>query len=267
MTGRTGALVAGAAITALALIGCTAATPRPSATPTPAPAQQSTLEGELVVFAAASLTGSFDELAAEFAELHPGVTVTFNFGGSSSLAAGIVAGAPADVFASASETTMTTVTDAALTDSSPQVFARNILEIAVPPGNPGNVTELVDFADESRTLALCAPEVPCGAAAASVFAVAGVIPAPDTLEEDVRAAVTKVQLGEVDAALVYRTDVLAAGGAIESIGFEEAGDAINDYPIAPLADAPNPDAAAAFVEYVLSEDGQALLANAGFQTE
>ncbi len=254
----------------IVLGGCaatTTATARPSASRDPAPVAGPTLEGEVIVYAAASLTESFETIAAAFSATHPEVSVTFNFGGSPALAAGIVSGAPVDVFASASASTMETVTDAALPDHEPLVFARNILEIAVPPGNPGDVTRLSDFADETRTLALCAPEVPCGAAAASVFVVAGVTPAPDTYEQDVKAALTKVQLGEVDAALVYRTDILASEGAVDGIGFEEAGDAINDYPIATLTAAPNPDAAEAFVDFVVSEDGQELLANAGFQTD
>lgn len=254
-----------AAITALLLSGCTA-TP---AEPRPSPSEEeivSTLEGDLVVFAAASLTDAFGEIADAFAVEHPDVKISFNFGGSSGLAEGIVTGAPVDVFAAASPATMQTVTDASLA-ADPEVFVQNILQIAVPTGNPGGVTSIEDFADADKVIALCAPEVPCGAAAARVFETAGIAPAPDTLEEDVRAALTKVELGEVDAAMVYRTDVLASDGRVEGIGFEEAGDAINDYPIVALDDAPNPDAADAFVEFVLSEDGQSILANAGFQTE
>ena len=171
------------------------------------------------------------------------------------------------VFASASPTTMAVVTDAGLADGEPVIFVRNRLEIAVPAGNPGGVTGLADFANEDLTIALCAEEVPCGAAAIKAFAAAGIMPAPDTLEQDVKSALTKVELGEVDAALVYRTDVIVAGDAVEGIEFSEAEEAINDYPIVVLADAPNPDAAQAFMAYVLSEAGIQVLADAGFDVE
>jgi len=160
---------------------------------------------------------------------------------------------------------MTVVTDAGLQAGDPTTFTENILEIAVPPGNPANVTGLADFADADLTLAVCAPEVPCGAAAEQLFEATGVQAQPDTQEEDVRAALTKVQLGEVDAALVYATDVRSAGDDVEGIPFPEAEQAINSYPICTLADAGNPDAAEAFVELVLSADGQQALADAGFR--
>lgn len=255
-----------AALVTLLVTGCASSTEPPRA-PSASLHGESTLDGDLVVFAAASLTDAFGEIADAFTADNPDVTVSLNFGGSSQLAQGIVTGAPADVFASASPATMQTVIDAGLADDEPAILARNILQIAVPPGNPGNVTSIRDFADPARVIALCAPEVPCGAAAARVFEAAGVTPAPDTLEEDVRAALTKVELGEVDAAMVYRTDVLASDGRVEGIGFDEAGGAVNDYPIVALTDAPNPDAADAFVQFALSEDGQAILADAGFQTE
>jgi molybdate transport system substrate-binding protein len=135
----------------------------------------------------------------------------------------------------------------------------------VPADNPGGVTGLSDFAREELALAVCAPDVPCGAAAEDVFRIAGVAAVPDTLEEDVRAALTKVELGEVDAALVYASDVASAGDAVEGIEFAEAEEAVNEYPICTLAAAPNPDAAAAFVELVLSDEGQQALAGAGFR--
>ena len=159
---------------------------------------------------------------------------------------------------------MAVVADAGLADGEPVVFVRNRLQIAVPSGNPGGVSGLAAFADDELTIALCSEEVPCGAAAAKAFAAAGITPAPDTLEQDVKAALTKVELGEVDAALVYRTDVLAAGDDVEGIAFPEADGAVNDYPVAPLADAPNAAAAEAFVAYVLSDDGQRVLTDAGF---
>jgi molybdate transport system substrate-binding protein len=218
------------------------------------------LSGTVTVFAAASLTGSFTQLGKDFEKAHPGVKVTFNFAGSSALAQQINQGAPADVFASAAPKNMDQVTD----KNTPTTFVQNTLEIAVPTGNPGKITGLKDFADKNKKIALCAVQVPCGAAADKVFKAVGITPSPDSLEQDVKAALTKVSLGEVDAALVYKTDVLAAKGKVEGIEFPEASKAINEYPIAALTKAPNPDGAKAFVEYVLSDQGKAVLTAAGF---
>jgi molybdate transport system substrate-binding protein len=223
------------------------------------------LGGTLTVFAAASLTDVFTDLGERFEAEHPGLDVQFNFAGSSALATQVTEGAPADVFASANEAQMAVVADAGLA-SDPQVFAANVLQIAVPAGNPAGITGLADLGRQELTIAVCAPQVPCGAAAEDVFAAAGVAAAPDTLEEDVRAALTKVELGEVDAALVYTTDVTAAGDAVEGIDVPEAEQAVNEYPIAVLADAPHPEAAAAFVQLVRSEEGRQALADAGFRT-
>lgn len=244
-------------VTAALLVGCA-----PADSTAPAPGAQE-LSGDLVVFAAASLTGTFTEIGDLFTAEHPDVTVTFSFGGSSGLAQQIVSGAPADVFAAASPAAMWTVVDADGAASDPQTFATNTLEIVVPAGNPGGIAGLADFTDEAKKIALCAVEVPCGAASGKVFETAGLTPAPDTLERDVRAVLTKVQLGEVDAGLVYRTDVIAAGDAVEGIELPEAGSAVNDYPIALLAESPNPEVATAFIELVLGE-GQAILSAAGF---
>ncbi len=222
--------------------------------------------GTVTVFAAASLTEVFTDLGARLEADHRGLEVRFNFAGSSALATQIGQGAPADVFASANAGQMAVVTDAGLADGDPEVFASNVLEIAVPAGNPAGVTGLDDFAREELALAVCAPEVPCGSAAEDVFAAAGVTAVPDTQEEDVRAALTKVELGEVDAALVYATDVAAAGGAVDGIPFPEAEDAVNDYPVCVLDAAPNRAAAQAFVDLVLSDEGRAALADAGFRT-
>ncbi|TDU90498.1 molybdate transport system substrate-binding protein [Kribbella voronezhensis] len=216
--------------------------------------------GTITVFAAASLTGAFTQLGKDFEAAHPGVKVVFNFAGSSALAQQINAGAPADVFASAAPKNLDQVTD----KGPATTFVKNKLEIAVPKGNPGKITGLKDFADKDKKLAVCAAQVPCGSAAKKVFDAAGVAAQPDSLEQDVKAAVTKVSLGEVDAALVYQTDVLAARGKVEGIEFPEADKAINDYPIATLTKAKNPEGAKAFVDYVLSAQGKAVLTAAGF---
>ncbi|RZU33689.1 molybdate ABC transporter substrate-binding protein [Blastococcus saxobsidens] len=249
--------LAGLAVLALTAAGCAGADGAE-------PRGGDELTGTLTVFAAASLTDVFTELGDRLADDHPGLEVRFSFAGSSALATQISQGAPADVFASADEAQMAVVTDAGLADGEPQVFTRNVLEIVVPAGNPAGVTGLADFAREELALAVCAAEVPCGAAAEDVFAAAGVTARPDTLEEDVRAALTKVELDEVDAALVYASDVDSAEGAVEGISFPEAEQAANDYPVCVLADAPNPAAARAFVELVLSPEGREALAGAGF---
>lgn len=223
------------------------------------------LSGTLTVFAAASLTDVFGELGDQLMTENPDLDIRFNFAGSSALATQITQGAPADVFASANEAQMTVVTDAGLEDGDPTVFTENVLEIAVPAGNPGGVTGLADFADPELTLAICAAAVPCGAAAGQVFEAAGITAVPDTEEEDVRAALTKVRLGEVDAALVYASDVRSGGSDVEGIAFPEAEEAVNDYPVCVLADAPNPEAAQAFVDLVLSGEGRDALAAAGFR--
>lgn len=248
------------ALTVLLLAGCGA---QAQSSPRAAQDGGDGLRGTVDVFAAASLSEAFERIGSDFEQDNPGTTVVLNLGASSALAQQIVAGAPADVFAAASPATMATVTDAG--DAAfPRTFARNVLEIAVPPGNPGRVTGLADLADPDRTVALCAAAVPCGAAAERVFAAAGLRGAPDTLEQDVRAALAKVRLGEVDAALVYRTDVQAAGDEVEGIAFRAAEQAVNDYPIAALTAAPHAEAAAAFVDHVLSRRGQRVLADAGF---
>ncbi|HEX6500105.1 MAG TPA: molybdate ABC transporter substrate-binding protein [Micromonosporaceae bacterium] len=238
--------------------GCAARPNRPAASTGP-------VTGTVTVLAAASLTGAFTRIGKDFEAAHPGARVTFSFGGSSGLAQQITQGAPADVFAAASTTTMKQVSDAGLTPTGPVVFARNQLVIAVAKGDPKGVRGLADLARPGITVALCAPAVPCGDAARRALSAAGVRVVPVTQEEDVKAALTKVRLGEVDAALVYRTDVRDAGDAVTGVEFPESAQAVNDYPIAVLADAPNPAGASAFVDYVRSPAGQAVLSAAGFQ--
>lgn len=252
-------MIALAAMSALALAGCASeAGPAPAST-----ASKDTVSGSITVFAAASLTESFEQLKIEFVKAHPDVEITLNFGGSSALAEQIVQGAPADVFAAASPATMATVVEASLA-ATPVDFASNTLELAVPPDNPGDVAVLADLENPALTVAFCAAEVPCGAATVAVLVATGLAITPDTYEQDVRAVLTKVELGEVDAGLVYKTDVLAAGDAVLGIEFAEASEVVNRYPIAALADSENAKAAEAFVAWVLSPDGQKLLQAWGF---
>ena len=219
--------------------------------------------GTVTVFAAASLTEAFAALEAEFERLHPAVDVVLSFGGSGALAAQITQGAPADVFAAAAEAPMAAVIDGGDAAGS-TVFTTNTLEIAVPPGNPADVEGLADLADPTLAIALCDPSVPCGAASEALMEAAGLIAAPDTLEQDVKGVLTKIELGEADAGLVYLTDVIAAGQRVEGIVVPEADEVVNAYPIAALTGAPNPEGAQAWVDFVLSAAGQAALEDAGF---
>jgi molybdate transport system substrate-binding protein len=230
-----------------------------------APSTNAGVTGEVTVFAAASLTGAFEQIGQDFEAANPGTTVTFNFAGSALLATQINEGAPADVFASAAPTNMKVVTDAGNGAGSPQVFVKNQLVIAVPKGNPKNVMGLADLTEPDVKVALCAEQVPCGAAAKKALDAAGVTLTPVTQEQDVKAALSKVTLGEVDAALVYRTDAKAAADDVDGVEFSESSGAINEYPIVVLKDAKNPTGAQAFVDYVRSAQGEAVLTEAGFQ--
>ncbi|WP_228484736.1 molybdate ABC transporter substrate-binding protein [Microbacterium cremeum] len=221
------------------------------------------LTGELRIFAAASLRAAFDELATRFEQRHPSVDVLpVSYDGSATLATQLVEGAPADVFASADESTMERVVDAGLA-TEPRDFAANTLVIAVPRGNPGGVKTIEDLADPALTVVLCAPEVPCGAASVALLADNAVTVAPASLEQNVTAVLTKVAAGEADAGLVYATDVRGADAvaAVAAAGSERV---VNRYPIAALEEASNPDAAAAFVAFVTSPDARAVLTELGF---
>jgi molybdate transport system substrate-binding protein len=220
----------------------------------------------LTVFAAASLTESFNALGKTFEGSHPGVKVRFNFGGSSTLAQQIVQGAPADVFAAASPATMKPVTDdGSVSAGGTPVFARNRLVIAVPKDDPGQVRGLRDLARPGLKVVLCAERVPCGAAAGKALDAAGVQVRAVSQEQDVKAVLTKVGMGEADAGLVYRSDAKAAAGRVRGIEFPESAQAINDYPIAVLARAPQPGLAGEFVGLVRSAQGRAVLTRAGFE--
>jgi molybdate transport system substrate-binding protein len=222
------------------------------------------LSGTVTVFAAASLKESFTALGKQFEKAHPGTKVTFNFGGSDTLAASITGGAPADVFAAASPKTMAIVTDKKDASGTPATFVRNQLEIATLPGNPDKVASLKDLTKSGLKVVLCDKTVPCGAAAQKALDAGSLKLTPVSYEQDVKSALTKVELKEADAAVVYKTDVTAAGDKVEGVEFPESAKAINDYPIALLKDAPNAAAAKAFIELVRSAEGQKVLTAAGF---
>lgn len=230
----------------------------------PAPSSAGAAPRTLTVFAAASLKGTFTEIGEQFEAANPGVTVTFSFAGSSDLVTQIAAGAPADVFASADERSMAEVSDAGLTAGTPVAFATNTLEIATGPGDPAGITSFADLARPGTSVVVCAPQVPCGAAALQVEEATGVDITPVSEEGSVTDVLGKVTSGEADAGLVYTTDVRAAGDQVTGVPFPESAQAVNTYPIAPLAGAADAGLAAAFVQAVTGAQGRAVLSAAGF---
>ena len=221
-------------------------------------------EGEIVVFAASSLTDAFEEVAAAFEDANPGTSVELNFAASSSLREQILEGAPADVFASANASNVEQVIEAGEASES-QVFVRNELQIAVPAGNEAGVTGLADFARDELLVGLCAEEVPCGQFGREALANAGITPAIDTNEPDVRSLLAKVETGELDLGLVYRTDVLAAGDAVEGIDIPAEDNVVAAYPITVLRRSREGDVAEAFLSFLRSDEGQAIMASHGFE--
>jgi molybdate transport system substrate-binding protein len=217
----------------------------------------------LTVFAASSLTGAFGQIGKDFEKAHPGVTVRFDFGGSSDLVAQLQGGAPADVFASADTANMDKATAAKLTDGTPQDFATNTMEIAVPPSNPAKISSFADLTKPGVKLVDCAPEVPCGAAAQAVAKVAHQTLKPVSEEQSVTDVLAKVESGEADAGLVYVTDVMAAGSKVKGITFPESSKVVNTYPIVALSKG---DTALAkqFVDTVVGSSGQKTLSAYGF---
>lgn len=254
------ALAAGAA---LALAGCASESAEPDTDET-ATAETSELSGELTVYAAASLEPAFEQLAEDFQAEHPDVTFDFSFDGSSVLVAQIIEGAPADVFASADEPNMTKLTDESLNDGDPIGFATSELAIAVAPGNPLGIESLADLAKSDVTSVICDAEVPCGNASQTLLERDGVDLKPASEEQNVTAVLTKVSEGEADAGLVYYSDILRADGDVEGIEIEDAADAAGDYLIVPVKGSDNAEAAAAFSEFMVSDEAQELFAELGF---
>jgi molybdate transport system substrate-binding protein len=218
----------------------------------------------VTVFAAASLTAAFTEIGDAYMAEDTDAVVTFSFAGSSDLVAQISEGAPVDVFASADLSNMARLTDTGNNDGNPAVFATNVAEIIVETGNPQGITGVADLADENLVVVQCAPEVPCGKYAAQIFENAGVTVVAKSLEENVKAVVTKVILGEADAGIVYRTDVIAAGDAADGVTIAADVNIDAQYPIVGVNGSSNGDGAAAFIDFVLGPAGQEILASYGF---
>lgn len=252
--------IAGVAVVALAA-GCSSSG---SSSAPSAASSASASTGTVTVLAAASLTGTFTQLGKQFEAAHPGDTVKFSFGPSSGLATQITSGAPADVFASAAPANMDQVVSAG-DASNPQTFAKNKMEVAVPPNNPAKVTSVNDLAKKSVKVALCQPQVPCGVVAAEIFKNVGITVKPVTLQTDVKSVLTQVELGNVDAGMVYVTDAKAAGTKVKGITIPASENASTLYPIATISSSKHKSEAQAFVAYVLSPAGQQVLAAAGFE--
>ena len=229
-----------------------------------APSSPGSSPAGLTVFAAASLTGPFTELADRFEKSHPGVEVRLNFAGSADLAAQILAGAPADIFASADDANMDKVSGAGLAAGDPAGFASNTLTIAVPPGNPAGITGFADLSRPGVQVVMCAVQVPCGAAADRIEQAAGISLEPVSEESSVTGVLGKVTTGEADAGIVYVTDIRSAGQKVEEVPLAEAAAAVNSYPLVRLAGSDAVAQADAFVEYVRGETGQMVLREAGF---
>jgi len=222
--------------------------------------------GSITVFAAASLTDAFKALGASFQKANTGTDVKFNFAGSPTLVTQIEQGAQADLFASADTTNMDKLaTEGFTTGVSPRVFVHNKLEIVVAANNPKRIASLADLAQPGVIYISAGPTVPAGKYASQALAKAGVKVTPKSLETDVKSVVSKVQLGEADAGIVYATDVKAAGVKVTGVEIPDQFNVVADYPIAAVKDTKNAATAYAFIEYAISSEGQAILASYGFQ--
>lgn len=247
-----------AAVALAAVFGLPTAHAAPTPNPSPAPT------GSITVSAAASLTDVFPVIANAFMKKYPGTSVRFNFAGSSTLVQQILAGAPVDVLATASESTMWNAANAGRVGS-PVLFAKNTMAIAMPPGNPAKITGLASLSRDGVLVAQCAVSVPCGAATRDLLGKNGATVKPVTFELDVRAVLAKVIAGEVDAGIVYVTDVKSVGSKVTSIAIASNKNVTTTYPIALVNGAGNPTAAQAFVNYVrFTPSAQGILRAYGF---
>ena len=243
-------LVVVAAMVVLIAAQPVAAAPRPS--------------GEITVFAASSLTESFDAIAKQFEKKYPDVSVKFDYDASSNLATQINQGAPADIFASADQDNLQKTIDSGAVTPPPIVFAKNRLEIAVEKGNPKKIKDLADLQKAGLVVVLCADQVPCGKYAAESLGKAGVSVSPASKEENAKATLGKVSIGEADASIVYVTDVKAAKGTTSGVEITDKVNVVATYPMGIVQDSHNARAAKAWVQFVTSRDGQKILRKFGF---
>ena len=253
------AAILACACLALVVAACGGAQGRPTSGPSQAQAS-----GTLTVLAAASLTDAFNQIGEDMKARDGGLSVKFSYAGSPTLVMQIQQGAPADVFASADEANMEKVDSGGLLSGTPRVFAHNKLEIVVAAGNPKKIGSVQDLARPGVKVDVCAPGVPCGTYATTVFGKAGLKVTPVSQEDNVKAVVTKVSLGEADAGIVYTTDVKAGGAKVEGVQIPDALNVDAAYPIVELKSAQNKPAAKAFIDEVFSARGQKVLKGFGF---
>lgn len=222
------------------------------------------LSGKIVILAAASLTDAFNTLGTEFTRVNPQVIVSPSYAGSSTLAAQIMQGAEADVFASADEANMTKLMDAKLNEGASRIFAHNRLQIVVQAGNPRRIAQLSDLARPDLIVVIGAPAVPVGTYAVQAFDKAGIKVTPKSLEADVKAVVTKVSFGEADAGIVYSSDVKAGGPKVQGVEIPDQLNVVARYPISLVKGGKNVRAASAFLDFVATAKGREVLAGVGF---
>lgn len=220
---------------------------------------------QVSVFAAASLTDVLNEVAGEFESLNPNFEIQLNFAGSTTLRTQLLEGAPADVVMLANVSTMDDLRDAEVVSAS-SIAAGNLMVIAVANSAGPQIDMLSDLANDSLLVGLCAPDVPCGSTARTILNAAGVNPSLDTNEPDVRSLLSKISSGELDAGIVYKTDLASADQPVRGIDIDPSLYQPNLYPIASVPASPNDEGADAFVEFVLSDAGQEILSSYGFLT-
>ncbi|WP_430335783.1 molybdate ABC transporter substrate-binding protein [Rhodococcus sp. ACT016] len=257
---RTAAAALAAVLATAVVAGCSSGEPDAATQPTTESGRS------ITVFAAASLRSTFTELGRRFEAQHPETRVVFNFGGSSDLFTQLDQGASGDIFASADTANMTKARGAGLTATDPINFATNVLTIAVPPGNPANITSFADLARPDVHVVVCAPQVPCGTATRRVADAAGVQLSPVSEESSVTDVLGKVVTGQADAGLVYVTDAAGADGKVTAVPFPEAVKVVNTYPIAVLNKSENREIAGQFVGLVIGPEGRRVFTDAGFGT-
>lgn len=228
------------------------------------PDPDGSVSGDVVVFAAASLTEAFTDVGVSFEDEHPGTSVVFSFAASSELVAQIIEGAPADVFASADESNMRRLVDAGANTREPVLFASNVPQIIVAEGNPLRIEGVADLADPDLIVVTCAPQVPCGSYADQIFGSAGVEVTPDSYEENAKAVVTKVRLGEADAGIAYATDIEVADEAVDGVEIPDEVRVVAHYPMVVTTEAANAAGGRAFVDFVLGATGREILERYGF---
>lgn len=258
--------IAIAVLAALALVaGCSSDGDSSSGSDSTTTTTTPSLSGTIIVSAAASLTDSFTTIKDDFVEQHPDAEITINFGSSGALSTQIQEGAPADVAAFADTTPMTALEDGDLLAAAPKIFARNQLIIVTKPGNPEGITGLADLAT-AGVISLCVDTAPCGKFADQILSSAGVtIPASSvTRGTDVKATLTAVAEGDAVAGIVYVTDATSLADQVDTVDIPEAENVIASYPIAVVKATASAELADAFEAYVLSDDGQAVLKEAGF---